>query len=344
MVKAWCLPLCALRVLTDGWAAYPHRLRRAFREKITRDRKPGRCRVQAWPEIVRGAVITKTAAHPVVEVIRRMAQGTLERAEERLALSAGGVVLTPAFMERFNGTMRERLASLTRRSHHAAPRLASLDAGMGLVGWTSHFCGPHHALSRRAARAIGRWGSLPLTPAMAAGLTDHPWSVHEVLTVRVPPSPCGAPKGTNGDGVSCATPSPLLRLRKGAFCSSTSEGCSTRPCRGTSGRKATFPQVKQRAGASPSSLPGRASTRRTGHGSSPYSLHPRDPHTRLPEQLQTWPQAPAQGSEDGPAERCDHKNRRCGAICQRSPWSGKCNPPTLKCRRQKSANTRLSQT
>jgi hypothetical protein len=54
MVKACCQPLCALLVVTDGWSAYPGSLRRAFREKIKRAGEPGRCRLQAWPEIVIG--------------------------------------------------------------------------------------------------------------------------------------------------------------------------------------------------------------------------------------------------------------------------------------------------
>jgi hypothetical protein len=113
------------------------------REKVKRAGKRGRCQLQAWPEIVIGTVIKKTAKKRVVEVIRRIAQGTLERAEELLARSAGGTELNTAFIERFNGTMRERLASLTRRSRHAARRLAALEAGMWLVGCTYHWCWPH---------------------------------------------------------------------------------------------------------------------------------------------------------------------------------------------------------
>lgn len=229
MVKACCWPWCALLVCTDGWAAYPNSIRRAFRAKVKRAGQRGRCHLQAWPEIVIGVVIKKTARHRVVEVIRRMAQGTLERAEELLALSAGGIELTTAFIERFNGTMRERLASLTRRSRHAARRLAALQAGMWLVGCTYNFCWPHHELSRRVARAQGRRGEVLLSPAMAAGLTDHLWSVREVLTFRLVPPPFVAPKRRGrpkktesmGSRPLSSRPCPLLRLRKGVLCAST---------------------------------------------------------------------------------------------------------------------------
>lgn len=158
-----------------------------------------------------------------------MTQGTLERAEELLALSAGGIQVNTAFIERFNGTMRERLASLTRRSRHAARRLAALEAGMWLVGCTYNFCWPHHELSRRLARAQGRRGEVLISPAIAAGLTDHLWSVREVLTFRLVPPPFvspkrrGRPKKTERVAPSPAPsrPRPLLRLRKGVLCPST---------------------------------------------------------------------------------------------------------------------------
>jgi transposase-like protein/IS1 family transposase len=229
MVKACCLPLGALLVLTDGWSAYPGSIRRAFREKVKRAGERGRSRLQNWPEIVIGTVIKKTANKHVVEVIRRMAQGTIERAEELLALSAGGIQLNTAFIERFNGTMRERLASLARRSRHAAHRLAALEAGMWLVGCTYNFCWPHHELSRRIARAQGRRGEILISPAIAAGLTDHLWSVRELLSFRPTPPPYVAPKRRGRPKKAAAVPSrpsscrprSLLRLRKGVLCPST---------------------------------------------------------------------------------------------------------------------------
>jgi IS1 family transposase len=229
MVKACCAPLGTLLVVTDGWSAYPNSIRRAFREKVKRMGERGRCQLQAWPEIVIGTVIKKTAKRRVVEIIRRMAQGPLERAEELWKHSRGGNELNTAFIERFNGTMRERLASLTRRCRHAARRVAALEAGMWLVGCTYNFCWPHHELSRRQARALGRKGEVLISPAMAAGLTDHLWSVREVLTFRIAPPPWvtpkrrGRPKKTEpvASCPSSGRPRPLLRLRKGVLCAST---------------------------------------------------------------------------------------------------------------------------
>ena len=91
-------------------------------------------------------------------------------------------------IERFNGTMRERLATLTRKCRHAAQRLGALEAGMYLIGCTYNFCFPHQELS--SARHVG----YPCTPAMAAGLTDHIWRIAELLTYPGAPAPRIEPK------------------------------------------------------------------------------------------------------------------------------------------------------
>src|SRR5579859_1184068 len=93
------------------------------------------------------------------------------------------------FIERLNGTIRQRLASLTRKCRHTARRLAALESGMWLLGCTYNFCWPHHELSRREACAQGKQGEVLLTPSMASGLTDHCWSIMELLSYRVAPPP-----------------------------------------------------------------------------------------------------------------------------------------------------------
>src|SRR5438067_8396126 len=49
-----------LLVLTDGWAAYPNRIRRAFREKVKQTSGVGRACLQVWPELHIGTVIKRT--------------------------------------------------------------------------------------------------------------------------------------------------------------------------------------------------------------------------------------------------------------------------------------------
>ena len=76
----------------------------------------------------------------MVEITRKMAHGLLEQAEQLLQVSGGESVLNTAFIERFNGTMRERLATLTRKCRHATAQLSALQTGMYLLGTTYNFC------------------------------------------------------------------------------------------------------------------------------------------------------------------------------------------------------------
>jgi hypothetical protein len=218
-----------LLVLTDGWSAYPGSIRRAFREKVKQMAGVGRASLEVWPHLHIGTVIKRTQKKRVVEITRQMAHGLLEQAETLLQLSGGGNVLNTAFIERLNGPIRERLASLTRKCRHSASRLQALHTGMYLIGCTYNFCLAHQELSK--AR---HWG-MACTPAMASGLTDHVWSVCELLRYKVAPSPWiepkrrGRPKKQTEQPViltTCQKPGPrfrpLVRLRKGVLCSTTS--------------------------------------------------------------------------------------------------------------------------
>lgn len=56
---------------------------------------------------------------------------------------------------------------------------------MDLVGCAYKFCWPHASLRLLAPAATGRkW--LERTPAMAAGLTDHRWTMLELLHYQIP--------------------------------------------------------------------------------------------------------------------------------------------------------------
>ncbi len=117
-------------------------------------------------------------------------------------------------------SFRERLASLTRKSRHAARRLRALETGMYLIGCTYNFCFVHHELSK-----VSHVGSV-CTPAMAAGLTDHVWGICELLSYRIVPPPWIEPKGRGRprkqtEPIDTLRKRPRVRLRKGVLCSTT---------------------------------------------------------------------------------------------------------------------------
>jgi transposase-like protein len=149
-----------LLVLTDGWAAYPNSIRHAFRKT---GQKAGRSRAGLFRSVAAPAhwdghqadgEKTGRGDHPPD------GSWSVRSGREVAPALGGGSVLNTAFIERLNGTFRERLASLTRRGRHAASRLQALHTGMYLIGCTYNFCCVHHELSKAK-----HWG-MACTPAM----------------------------------------------------------------------------------------------------------------------------------------------------------------------------------
>jgi transposase-like protein len=178
----------------DGLAAYVGVIQRAFRTSLHTGQR-GAPRKMAWPNVGLVQVIKRRAAGQL-SVERRVYQGdpTLVQAVIETSQSGSGGINT-AFIERLNATFRQCLACLGRRTRATARTLATLEHGMFLVGCLYNFCTPHDSL--RLPLYVGRSGRrrwVQRTPALAAGLTDHIWSVEELLTFKVPPPPCVPPK------------------------------------------------------------------------------------------------------------------------------------------------------
>ena len=182
---AACALVAPLLVVVDGFSSYVEAVRRTFR---TREHRSGRGapRKVPWPELCIGQVVKQYAGKQVVGVTRRLLQGRSAVAMRVMVQTPGCLVLNTAYIERLNGTFRARLAPLARRTHHLVHRKELLHAGMYLVGALYNFCTEHASL------ALG--SGQQRTPAMAAGLTDHCWSVEELLWHRMPPPRWQPPK------------------------------------------------------------------------------------------------------------------------------------------------------
>ena len=123
-------------------------------------------------------VVKRSERRRVVETERRILDGTPARVETLRRRSQGDGVINTAYIERLNATFRARLASLTRRGRALARRTVTLQHGTYLIGTVYNFCTPHASLAHASGRT---------TPAMAAGITDHGWTVQELLSLHVPP-------------------------------------------------------------------------------------------------------------------------------------------------------------
>ena len=181
---ALCRPLL---LAVDGLPGYVKAFRRAFRSPLPRYGQVGRSRLVAWPDIAIVQVI-KRRVNRRLHIERRIVQGCacqIERLRQATQKQAG--VINTAYIERLNATFRLRLSWLTRRTRTLAQQPETLIAGMYIVGCFYNLCDSHHSLRLRlwVGRLGYRW--VQRTPAMAAALTDHQWTVDELLTFRVPP-------------------------------------------------------------------------------------------------------------------------------------------------------------
>jgi hypothetical protein len=174
----------AILVCVDGLASYVTAFLKVFRQPIRTGRR-GRPRLELPAGFQFAQVVKHAAKRHVVGVTRRVVHGTLVGVEAVLTATRTGTVINTAYIERLNATFRAHLAPLARRGRAIARTEATLTAGMWLVGTAYNFCWPHHSLRQRAPDdAPHKWHQR--TPAMAAGLTDHPWTIGELLRFQIP--------------------------------------------------------------------------------------------------------------------------------------------------------------
>jgi hypothetical protein len=110
-------------------------------------------------------------------------------------LAAYGWQINTAFIERANLSIRQHVAAVGRRVMTLCKDEAGLCQQLALYQVYYNFCLPHASLRQllpqpvptNGSGSVKRWR--PCTPAMAAGLTDHVWTLQEVLRFRVPPWP-----------------------------------------------------------------------------------------------------------------------------------------------------------
>jgi transposase-like protein len=179
-----CAARRPLLICTDGLVSYSRAIRETFREPV-RTGTSGRPWLRRWRHVLIAQVIKRSEGRRVVEIERRIIDGTPARVETLRRRTQGDGVINTAYIERLNATFRERLASLTRRGRALARRTLTLQHGMYLIGTVYNFCTPHASLAH-AGRGT--------TPAMAAGISDHCWTVQELLSFHAPPPRWTPPK------------------------------------------------------------------------------------------------------------------------------------------------------
>ena len=177
MSRSWC------RRSRDGpggvlWTA----ILEAYGEPVVPERtgKPGRPKkaYNVPPKDLHYATVHKTREKGrVVKIDFRVIFGTAAAVMAALAKSKVSQAINTAFVERHNGTDRNRNARKVRKTYCFSKDWRVHQAVTYFTIYTYNFCWPVRTLRERGPD--NQWRER--TPAMAAGLTDHVWSLAEWL-------------------------------------------------------------------------------------------------------------------------------------------------------------------
>ena len=164
---------------------------------------PPRCGTRGrWPAprqrppaaLCYAVVIKEREGSRVVQVSTRLVYGTEEQLARFLKTSPVSHTINTYGVERNNLTMRQHSRRLGRKVNAFSKKRTYLKHQLELAFAYYHFCRPHRGLRQPLPHPIPtkngngspkKWR--PVTPAMAAGLTDHVWTIDELLSFRVPP-------------------------------------------------------------------------------------------------------------------------------------------------------------
>jgi IS1 family transposase len=191
-------PGCVPLFLTDGFKEYTTALLTHCGQwvHLPRSQATGPAPKPRWmplPQLLYAQVIKTVRRRRLVRVSHRVVFGTLGAIQQVLA--AHDWQINTAFVERVNLTIRQHVAAVGRRVTTLCKHEAGLRQQLALYHVYSNFCLPHTSLRQPLSHPEPTNGSgsakqwRPCTPAMAAGLTDHVWTLREVLLFRVPPWP-----------------------------------------------------------------------------------------------------------------------------------------------------------
>jgi IS1 family transposase/transposase-like protein len=163
-------------ITTDEYAPYAGAILGAFGEEVVPPPTGRRGRPKK-PYKVAPAGLTYATVHKtrkkgrVVEVVKRVIFGSAATLEQALSHSEVSRTVNTAFVERHNGTDRNRNARKVRKTYCFSKDWWMHRAVTFFTMYSYNFCWPVRTLKTEAGEAR--------TPAMVAKLTDHVWTLME---------------------------------------------------------------------------------------------------------------------------------------------------------------------
>jgi hypothetical protein len=169
-------------VTSDENPAYAWALLEVYGQEVQPPRQGDRGRhpkpIKVPPKELTYATVHKTRKNNrVVQVAARVVYGTKATVQAALDRSVASGTVNTVYVERHNGTDRNRNARKTRKTYCFSKDWEVHEALTYFTMYSYNFCWPVRTLRQK----VGRKRYRQRTPAMAAGLTDHRWSLPEWL-------------------------------------------------------------------------------------------------------------------------------------------------------------------
>jgi hypothetical protein len=113
----------------------------------------------------------------LTQAVKRRRGRRLVRVDVRVTIGPAAEQLYPVHVERLGGVLRDRLNCLTRKTHALAKDVTTWDAAFSLAVFAHNWMQPQIALRQPLPEPADGRRYRQRTPAMALGLTDHPWAI-----------------------------------------------------------------------------------------------------------------------------------------------------------------------
>ena len=136
-------------------------------------------------EITYARVVKEKEQGRVVKVTSTVILGSEQQAAETLAESTSSQTINTSFVERYHGTQRQFNGRKKRKAYTFSKELSFHEACTWLVVVWYNFGWCVQTLRQKIQEEPPRYHYR--TPAMAAGLADHAWTMHELLTCPLYP-------------------------------------------------------------------------------------------------------------------------------------------------------------
>jgi len=182
-----------ITLFSDGWECYASVFPKIFgmpyqpKRQGTRGRRP-QLAYRLTPRQAHIQIIKRREGSRVVEVSLAMAHGSYKRIQRELQRLGYNTPNTSA-IERHNATARRMDSFSVRKTIAFARKPESRQAHGNWRMVVYNFARPNRSLLKPLPQPIGKKRFLPTSPAMAAQLTDHLWSISEILLHQVFPNP-----------------------------------------------------------------------------------------------------------------------------------------------------------